>query len=110
MENPLDNPLEALTDARGGEPALVWKAVGATAGILGAIGARKLLDAVRHRASSRGDVPLNPGHERMSWPYALVWAGVIGVGASLGRLVGQRLVAAAWKRKTHEPVAAMPAA
>jgi hypothetical protein len=109
MVSPLDNPLAALKETEGVEPDMVWKMVGATAGILGAVGTRKLLDAVRERASSRGDVPLNPGHERMSWPYALIWAGVIGVAASLGRLVAQRIVAAVWKKQTHKPVAAMPA-
>jgi hypothetical protein len=108
MENPLANPLDVLAEKRGAAPDTVWKLVGASAGIVGGIGARKLLDAIRHRVSRRGDVPLNPGHERMSWPYALIWAGLIGVGASLGRLVAQRVVAAVWTRRQHRPVAAMP--
>ena len=86
MGNLLDNPLEELVDSAGGKPELTWKAVGTGAGIVGAIAARKLLDGVRLKASQRGDVPLNPEDERMSWWYALVWAGVVGVGASLGRL------------------------
>jgi hypothetical protein len=108
MDSPLDNPIAELVDRRGGQPAVVWKFVGTVAGILGGIAARKVLDAIRGRASKRGDVPLNPGDERMSWPYALIWAGVIGVAASLGRLIAQRIVAAVWKRRRHEPVAAMP--
>jgi hypothetical protein len=53
-------------------------------------------------------VPLNPGDERMSWPYALLWAGIVGIAAALGRLLAQRLVAAVWRRKRRLPVAAMP--
>lgn len=108
MDNPLANPLEVLAEEQGQAPDMVWKLVGTGAGIVGGVGARKLLDALRHRASRRGDVPLNPAHERMSWPYALIWAGVIGVAASLGRLVAQRIVAAVWTRRQHRPVAAMP--
>jgi hypothetical protein len=72
--------------------------------------ARKVLDRVRAGTSGRGDVPLNPGDERMSWPYALAWAGIVGVAASLGRLAAQRVVAAVWTRKQRRPVADMPSA
>jgi hypothetical protein len=108
MENPLANPLQSLTDDVGGEPDVIWKLAAAGAGIAGAVGARKILDGVREKTSRRGDVPLNPGDERMSWLYALVWAGVIGIAASLGRLVAQRVVAAVWTRRRQQPVAAMP--
>jgi hypothetical protein len=108
MENPLANPLSELVDDAGSRPDMIWKTAGAGAGIAGAIVARKLIDRVRLHASDRGDVPLNPGDERMSWPYALVWAGVVGIGASVGRLLAQRIVAAVWRRKRGLPVAAMP--
>ena len=108
MENPLANPLSDLVDDAGGRPDLIWKVAGAAAGIVGAIVARKLLDRVRATTSDLGDVPLNPGDERMNWGYALVWAGVVGVGASLGRVLAQRLVAFVWQRKRRLPVAAMP--
>jgi hypothetical protein len=108
MENPLANPLEVLADKQGKAPDTIWKMVGTGAGIIGGLAASKLIDGVRQKVSQRGDVPLNPGHERMSWSNALVWAGVIGVGASLGRLASQRIVAAVWKRRRHLPVAAMP--
>jgi hypothetical protein len=111
MENPLANPLEVLADKRGKQgkaPDAVWKMVGVGAGTAGGIAASKLLNGVRQKVSRRGDVPLNPGHERMSWSYALLWAGVIGVGASLGRVAAQRIVAAVWTRRQHRPVAAMP--
>ena len=108
MDNPLENPLAELVDDAGGKPQLVWKGVGTVAGILGAVAARKLLDRIRVKASHHGDVPLNPEDERMGWPYALAWAGVVGVGASLGRMVAQIIVAKVWKRRHRAPVAAMP--
>jgi hypothetical protein len=108
MENPLANPLSELVDDAGSRPDLVWKVAGAGAGIIGAIAARKVIDRVRLHASDRGDVPLNPGHERISWPYALGWAGIVGIGAAVGRVVAQRIVAAVWQRKRRLPVSAMP--
>ena len=108
MGNPLENPLEELVDSAGGKPELTWKAIGTGAGIVGAIAARKLLDRIRTRATHHGDVPINPEDERVSWGYALVWAGIVGVGASLGRLAAQIIVARIWKRRHHAPVAAMP--
>ena len=53
-------------------------------------------------------MPLNPADERMSWPYALAWAGIVGIAAALGRLAAQLIVAQVWKRKRRRPVAAMP--
>jgi hypothetical protein len=110
MPNPLADPFRDLVDEAGDRPAMLWKGAGAGAGIAGAVLARKLIDRIRTTRSRRGDVPLNPGDERMSWPYALVWAGVVGVAASLGRLVAQRIVAAVWARRHHRPVSAMPSA
>jgi len=104
----MDNPLSELVDDAGSRPDLLWKAAGAGAGIAGAIVARKVIDRIRLRASDRGDVPLNPGDERMTWPYALLWAGIVGVGASIGRMLAQRIVAGVWQRKRHLPVSAMP--
>ncbi len=110
MGNPLENPLtELIEDAGGKQPQMMWKVAGTGAGIVGAIVARKLLDRVRVGTSHLGeDVPLNPADERQSWWYALVWAGIVGVGASLGRLAAQVIVAQVWKRRHHAPVSAMP--
>jgi Protein of unknown function (DUF4235) len=108
MGNPLENPLEELVDSAGGKPQLTWKVVGAVAGIIGAVAARKLLDRVRTKATDHGDVPLNPADERVSWSYALVWAAIVGIGASLGRLAAQVVVAKVWKRRHRAPVSAMP--
>jgi hypothetical protein len=110
MPNPFDNPLDLLEDASGAAPPWVWKAAGLGAGIAGATLARKLLDTTRGRVSGRsGKASLNPGDDRVSWPNALLWAAIIGVAASLGRLVAQRGVAAVWKRRSALPVRAMPA-
>ena len=108
MKNPLADPFRDLVDEAGDRPALVWKGAGAGAGLAGAILARKVLDRIRLRTSRRGEVPLNPRDERMSWPYALAWAGIVGVAAALGRLLAQLLVASVWQRKRHRPVAEMP--
>lgn len=108
MENPLANPFRNLVDDAGGTPEAIWKVAGAGAGLAGGILARKVLDRVRLKTTRRGAVPLNPGDERMSWPYALAWAGIVGVAAALGRLLAQLVVAKVWKRKRSRPVAAMP--
>jgi len=108
MANLLGNPLDELTSSRGEAPAWIWKAAASGAGILGGLVARKLLDRVRSKVSSRGDVPLNPGDERMTWPYALAWAGAVGVAAAFGRLVAQRVVAAAYTRSEDRPASSMP--
>ena len=109
MSNPLDNRLDSLQDGAGDAPPWVWKGAGLAAGIAGATLARKLLNGIRGKVSARGGAPLNPGDERMSWPNALVWAAVVGVGAALGRLLAQRVVAAAWTKRSRLPVRMMPA-
>jgi hypothetical protein len=108
MDNPLPNPFRNRVDDAEDKTGAIWKAAGAGAGVLGAVVARKLLDGVRLKISRRGGVPLNPEDERMSWAYALAWAGIVGITAALGRLLAQMLVAKVWKRKRHRPVAAMP--
>lgn len=110
MPNPLDNPLAALQDEAGGAPPWIWKGIGLGAGIGGAALARVVIDGARGRVSRRGKVPLNPADDRMSWPNALLWAGVIGIGAAIGRLFAQRAVAAAWTRRTHLPGRLAPSA
>jgi Protein of unknown function (DUF4235) len=97
MDNPLENPFPELVDEAGGKPQLTWRLAGAVAGIVGAIVTRKLLEGLRREATDDGEP--NGGNQRMGWSYALVWAGVMGVGASLGQMVAQRIVAAAWKRR-----------
>ncbi len=108
MSKPLSMRIRTLKRTRRNEPVWIWKGAGTAAGLLGGLLARKALDGARQKVSRRGDVPINPGDERMSWPYALMWAGVVGIGASLGRILALRVVAAVWTRRTGLPVADMP--
>ena len=107
MANLLANPLDELTGPKGEAPAWIWKVAASGAGILGGLVARKLLDRVRRKVSSKGHVPLNPGDERMTWSYALAWAGVVGVTAAVGRLLAQRVVAGAYTRSEDRPASSM---
>ena len=107
MANLLENPVRRLADDAGSQPERIWQAAGAGAGLLGAVVARKLLEQVRSRGSRKGAVPLNPADERMSWPYAVAWAGIVGIAASFGRLLAQLLVATVWKRRKGRPAAAV---
>lgn len=108
MSTPLDNPVQRLADKAGGPPARVWQVAAAVAGLIGAVVGRKVIEQLRLRNSSKGGVPLNPADERMSWPYAVGWAGIVGIAASLGRLLAQLVVAFVWKRKEGRPASAMP--
>ncbi|MET0146687.1 MAG: DUF4235 domain-containing protein [Ilumatobacteraceae bacterium] len=108
MNKPPTKPIRALRRTRRDEPAWVWKGAGTGAGLLGGLVARKLINGARSKVSSRRGAPLNPGDERTSWPYALFWAGLIGIGAAIVRLLALRVVAAVWTRRTGRPVAEMP--
>jgi Protein of unknown function (DUF4235) len=95
----MDNPLSEVVEDTGAHPDLIWKITGTLAGILGAIVARKVLDRIRYSAIDAGDPATDPRDEKMSWWYALVWAAILGVGASVGRLAAQRIVESVWKRR-----------
>lgn len=107
MSTPLENPLRRLADKADGPPARVWQVAATVAGVLGAVVGRKIIEQFRRRASGKGGVPLNPADERMSWPYAVGWAGIVGIAAALGRLLAQLVVATLWKRKEGRPAAAV---
>jgi len=98
MATPLVNPLEELVDHSGAAPSALWKFSGTLAGILGAVLVRKMLDRMNVKAAELGDDP-NPGKRRLGWGYAFLWAGVVGVGATAGRLGAQAVVARLWKRR-----------
>jgi len=108
MQSPLDKPFR--TDDKASRPDLWWKFGGTALGIGTATAVRLLMEQGRRRLSRTGDVPLNPADERMGWLPALTWAAFIAVGGALGRLLTQRALAAAWRKRTHRPVAAMPSA
>src|SRR3954452_18285709 len=98
----MDNPLSELVDDTRSRPDLIWKITGTLAGILGAIVARKVLDRIRSSEIDEGDPTADPRDEKTSWWYALIWAAIVGVGASVGRLAAQRIVESLWKRPaTH---------
>jgi len=66
MENRLANPLRNVVDGGGGAPDTVWKAAGAGFGLLGALVARKLLDALRAKLEvvTRATIVLSTPFER----------------------------------------------
>ncbi len=104
----LDSPLHSLVDDDGGVPDRVWRWGGGAAGVVSAAAVRWVMEQTRQRYSRRGAASLNPADERMSWLPAIGWAGFIAVAGAFGRLVTERLLAAAWTRRTHRPVKEMP--
>lgn len=110
MSTRLDSPLRSLVDDDGGVPDSVWRVGGAAAGIASAAAVRWVMEQGRERYSRRGAASLNPADERMGWLPSIGWTGFIAVGGAFGRLVTERLLAAAWQRRTHRPVKAMPSA
>lgn len=83
---------------------------GTALGIGSAAAVRWAMEQGRQRVSDRGDAPLNPADERMGWLPAIGWASFIALGGVFGNLFTQRLLAAAWRRQTHRPVAEMSSA
>lgn len=74
-----------------------WKLVNLGAGVLAAVGTRKLLAAVW---PGQHTPPLNPADRRIRWREALAWGVASGVGAGVSRVVSKRTAAAAWERAT----------
>ncbi len=74
------------------------------AAVLGTLATRKVLLVVWNavRGPDAPEPPLNPADRSVSWPDALAWAVAAGVGAGIGRLVGQRLAAEAWEVATGD--------
>ena len=109
MHNPLDGKLRPPGRRAQRGPDWIWKAAGTGAGVVGATIVSRLINSGRTKVSAHGDAPLNPAHERMTWPNALAWTVVIGVGGAIGRVLAQRIVASVWTHRVHLPVEAMPA-
>jgi hypothetical protein len=76
--------------------------VSSASGVVGAIGARKALQALWPAGGDEGP-PLNPADRRVSWTEALQWTLAAAVGGALARLVSQRLAAAGWEAATGSP-------
>lgn len=77
-----------------------WSAVSKLSAVLGAVGTRKLLQAVWPGGDERAGPPFNPADRRVPWSTALQWALAAGVGAGVGRVVSQRMAAAGWEAAT----------
>ncbi|MDP8927915.1 MAG: DUF4235 domain-containing protein [Actinomycetota bacterium] len=80
---------------------LLWKAVGATAGVAAAVLTRKtLVGAWQRRRGS--DPPANPASPTTGWGEALTWAAVTGLAIGVARIVAARGAAAGWQRAMGE--------
>lgn len=78
-----------------------WKVVSTLSGVVGAVVARKAVDAVWAAfAPSDREPPLNPADRDIEWKTAFQWAIAAGVGAGIARMLSQRAAAAGWERAT----------
>jgi hypothetical protein len=80
-----------------------WKVVSGASGVLGAIGARKALQALWPAGKDGGGPPFNPADRRVAWTDALQWTLAAAIGGALARLVSERLAAAGWEAATGSP-------
>lgn len=81
-----------------------WKVASTLSGVIGAVVARKVVDAVWAAfVPSDREPPLNPADRDIEWKTAIQWAIAAGVGASIARLLSQRAAAAGWERATGSP-------
>lgn len=81
----------------------IWKVASGLSGVAGAIGTRKLLQAVWPVGDDGTGPPFNPADRRVDWTTALQWALAAGVGTSVVRLLSQRVAAAGWEAATGSP-------
>lgn len=81
----------------------LWKLTSTLSGVAGAIATRKLLEAVWPAGRDGTGPPFNPADRRIAWPTALRWALAAGVGASVARLLTERVAAAGWEAATGSP-------
>jgi hypothetical protein len=81
----------------------MWKLLSTGSGVAGAIATRKLLQAVWPVGDDGTGPPFNPADRRVAWPTALQWALAAGLGASVTRLLSERLAAAGWEAATGTP-------
>ena len=80
-----------------------WKALSTLTGVAGAVATRRLLQAVWPTGDDGTGPPYNPADRRVAWPTALQWALAAGLGASVTRLLSERLAAAGWEAATGSP-------
>jgi hypothetical protein len=80
---------------------LGWKLVGGVSAVLAGIAARQAIEKVWVFAM-KSDPPKNPEDPDTTWPEAIGWAVLSGVGVGVARLVAMRKAAETWKRATGE--------
>ncbi len=80
---------------------LLWKAVGASAGVAAAALTRNLLIGAWQRGR-HSDPPANPESPSTSWGEALAWAALTGVAIGVARMIATRGAAAGWRRAMGE--------
>jgi hypothetical protein len=81
----------------------LWKLTSTVSGVAGAVATRKVLEALWPVGGDRPGPPFNPADRRVAWPTALQWALAAGVGASIARLLTERVAAAGWEAATGSP-------
>lgn len=78
----------------------LWKLTSTLGGVAGAMATRKLLEVAWPAGDEGTGPPFNPADRRVAWPTALRWALAAGVGASVARLLTERVAAAGWEAAT----------
>ena len=80
----------------------LWKLESTIAGMLGAMVAKRLLQALYRAARKDGapETPFDPTHARFSWPDAVLWAAAAGIGLGIAKVVSARAAALGWEVAT----------
>jgi hypothetical protein len=78
---------------------LMWRVVGAVAGLIAGAVVRKILVAAWERGRGT-EPPTNPASPETTWTEALIYTIASGVGIAVARLLAQRGAAAAWEKAT----------
>lgn len=77
-----------------------WAAVSKGCGVVAAVLASKVLQALWPAGDGDAGPPFNPADRRVTWTAALQWGIAAGVGAGIARVIGQRAAAAGWEAVT----------
>ena len=84
-------------------PTGLWKVAGTVIGIASAAGMRWLLNKTHRTFGAADDDP----DERHEWIDAIGWSAFIAVGATVGRMLTQRALTAAWARRRGRSASAV---
>ena len=96
MTTRLDNPFRSLVDYDGRGPERAWKLAGSIAGLVAADVVRWAIEGAEQRRSKRRALSSGVADVPSGWLSTIGWAALIAVGGTLGRLLSQRVLAAAW--------------